>query len=417
MPTKLTDFVTPPEFVAALSVDLSGNTVWDTLTPEQKSNYFSTGNSRSDYKKAFQPRIGFNWDLSGQGKSVVYGGAGRYYDRVLYNYGFDEKFRLQYRTYKFPCIVQSAGDAALRGECNPGNTIVWDPSMQNRDFLLSLLASGDVQGQPEIFLIPNDVKVPYNDQASLGYRRNWGPLISDVTLTAIRGKNGFSYIFGNRDITTGGLPSVSAQFSNLLLATSDKRYWYEGLYVKLERPFTRDAKWGFTFAYTLSKAEQRGNDAFSLDYLTVNDYPKFPTPDDERHRIVATGIWRIPWDMTVSSNLILGSGPAFGVEDFSNGFGFYEHRLKQDFIRPEKEAFILGDWWAYRQMDLRLAKTFNLPHKQSIQASLEGFNIFNWDNFGCLTTFQPPGGNPDLGQPNCVIGPTRSFQAGLGYSF
>ena len=130
--------------------------------------------------------------------------------------------------------------------------------------------------------------------------------LGEIAGTYIRGKHGFTYIWGNRDFQTGNLSDVSAEFSNLLLATDDKEYWYRGVYLKFERQLAE--RWGFTLTYTLSKAEQRGNDAFSLDFFTVKDYPRIPTPDDERHRIVATGIVRVPWDVTFSSNLILGSG-------------------------------------------------------------------------------------------------------------
>ena len=128
--------------------------------------------------------------------------------------------------------------------------VAWDPRYEQKGALLDLLNSGQVQGKPEIFLIPADLKVPYNDQASLGYRQRLGPILGEIAGTYIRGKNGFTYVWGNRDFQTGNLSDVSANFSNLLLATDDKEYWYRGVYLKVERPL--GDRWGFTFSYTLS---------------------------------------------------------------------------------------------------------------------------------------------------------------------
>jgi hypothetical protein len=423
------DFVTPPDIVAALVNGIPDPTtvdpndlapvVWNELTPEERANYFSTGSSRENYKDQFQPRLGLSFDIGGDGKRVLYAGAGRYYDRVLYNYGYDEKFRTQWREYRV-CFVNDVSEIPARTDCPPGQAVVWDPAYLQPGALKQLIDSGQVLGTPEIFLIPNDYKVPYNDQYSVGYRHNWGQIQTDVSFSRIRGRNGFTHIFGNRRRDTGDLQGVGSGFSNLLLATSNKEYWYNGFFVKIERPFVADARWGFTVSYTHNDSLQRGNDAFSLDYFTVADFPREPSIDSEPDRFVGSGIVRLPWDLTLSTNLILSTGTGTDIFDATNGFGFYERVIRFRGNRPEKKAFILGDWWGFRQMDLRLQKNVNLPHRQSLRLWIEGFNIFDWDNFGNVESFIPPGGpqnNPNFGRGNNIVGPTRSFQAGIGYSF
>jgi len=47
----------------------------------------------------------------------------------------------------------------------------------------------------------------------------------------------------------------------------------------------------------------------------------------------------------------------------------------------------------------------------------EVFNAFNFTNYGCLTDFLPPEGNPNLGKPNCVVSLGRREQVGLKLNF
>jgi Carboxypeptidase regulatory-like domain len=406
-----TDFVTPASFVDAVT-NSTVDGVWNRLSASDKADYISSGHNRSQFKGAIQPRLGFAYDFRGDGKSVLFGGVGRYYDRDIYNVFFDEKFRLQWRTYRI-CFYSNPTEQAGCGMSG----VAWDPSFQNKQSLLNFVTGNQALGKPEIFLLPNDLKVPYNDQASVGYRHTFGRIVGEVAATYIHGSNGFSYIFGNRDITTGNVQDVSPEFSNLLLGTDDKEYWYRGVYIKVQRPFTADAKWGFTFTYTLSKAEQRGNDAFSLDYLTVKDYPKAPSPDDSRHHIVATGLVRVPWDVIISGALQLDTGTPTYVFDASGGFGFYEAKARPEVVRPPKGAFIYGDWWGYRQLDLRADKTFHFGKRQLVGVSLQAFNVLGSRNYGCLDGFIPPGGNPNLGNAGCSVGPTREYQVGLKYGF
>src|SRR5262249_51931830 len=54
-------------------------------------NYLTDGTQRPIYLGAIQPRIGASYDVSGNQKTVVFGGAGRYYDRTLFNTGAEER--------------------------------------------------------------------------------------------------------------------------------------------------------------------------------------------------------------------------------------------------------------------------------------------------------------------------------------
>ena len=84
-----TDYVTPETVRTALGSFVDG------------SRYFTDGDDRSPFYGALQPRVGFSYDLGGNGRSVAFGGFGRYYDRVLYDWTLAERARLQYATRTF----------------------------------------------------------------------------------------------------------------------------------------------------------------------------------------------------------------------------------------------------------------------------------------------------------------------------
>ncbi len=81
-------------------------------------------------------------------------------------------------------------------------------------------------------------------------------------------------------------------------------------------------------------------------------------PGSEKDRIVATGIFGLPWDVRFSTNITLGTGAAFNVLDFSQGFDLPARERTHPFqrtIRPEKT------WgFADRSVDFRLEKDFGV---------------------------------------------------------
>lgn len=87
-----TNYVTPTSVLNAFNaVDPRGN---GTQTYRQTlalggvdiDDYISNGNNRSNFKGAWQPRLGFSYDIDGDQRHVIFGGAGRSYDRNLFDW-------------------------------------------------------------------------------------------------------------------------------------------------------------------------------------------------------------------------------------------------------------------------------------------------------------------------------------------
>jgi len=59
-------------------------------TPLDLNRYLSTGNNRSPFYGAFQPRLGFSYALDANNLTTLFGGWGIYYDRSLFDFSVDE---------------------------------------------------------------------------------------------------------------------------------------------------------------------------------------------------------------------------------------------------------------------------------------------------------------------------------------
>ena len=88
------DYVTPQEVLAA--------TTW--FRGQCQLFHRWRRSPRSVLWRAVQPRFGASSDITGQGRTVAFGGFGRYYDRVLYNSTLDERFRLQFAVRFVPVL-------------------------------------------------------------------------------------------------------------------------------------------------------------------------------------------------------------------------------------------------------------------------------------------------------------------------
>ncbi|WP_292067013.1 TonB-dependent receptor [Brevundimonas sp. UBA7664] len=377
------------------------------------TNYITDG--RDAFTGAFQPRIGFSYDVFGDERTVVFGGAGRYYDRIGFNFAFDERFKpTQFNKEIF--FSQAGGP---RGGVN---TIAWNPIYLTAAGLDPLLAA--TPGSGEVFLIKNDAEPPRTDQFNFGVRQKFGDFQTALTLAYGKTENLFAWYIANAGSETGdrfsGPTPTSVgypEFRNLIFHSNhDASQTFKALYLTIDKPYNAADRWGMSFSYTLSDAERNGSrdggiGGFDFDYNRPGLSPTFPTNQDERHRIVASGIVDMPFDFRLSGILTLGSGlpftqfvcPTATNPDICWNGG-----------RPEKHSFIFPDAWAYRQIDLRVTKEFEVFGGQSVELILDAINVFGFENYSnfeqCLCSAQ-------YGDPRGQFLPTRSFQVGLRYAW
>jgi hypothetical protein len=400
--------------------DPAGTTTRDVRTVDLLGgidNFIATGDNRPIYKKAFQPRIGASFDVFGDTRSVLFAGFGVYYDRNVWNNLLDEQFRRQYGVYTVDfrptaaaCAAES--DATIRQRCTAWNDRYLDPAQ-----LRTLTGS---VGIPEVFLVKNDLVPPSTRQYSAGLRQTVGPTLVTLTYNGVRGRNYMNFIRGAYTI---GTPGAARQNYAAVFLTDDRvKTWYDAVQVQVEKPLRVNTRWGGSVAYTLGKSEEQGQSTdlfwgFDEKYPTVADRPRRRAPGDQRHKIVANGVFRLPADIVFSSILNLATGVTENATNNTNGTGQFQQQI-YTFTPPNRPFLGMGHVFAFQQVDMRAEKALRFASGQNVSVVADLFNAFNNANYGCFNTTIPVRGqtNPSYGTPGCAGLGTR-LQLGLRYGF
>ena len=254
---------------------------------------------------AFQPRLGFSYDLGGDQAHVIFGGAGRAYDRTLYDYLQLEqtKFALataevRFNTVDHPCTV------------NGSTCVTWDPAFASDPGALTSLLNG-MAG--EVNLINNDLEVPYSDQFSLGMRNRLGDWNTSASVTRVLSKEGFVFTLGNRYTNGDFWQNRSQPWGNsppglagvLLVGDTGIETKSTQMLLSADKPFTEGSRWGATFAYTFTDAEHNRdiNEHYLFDESSINAFPFILSNAAAKHRVVATGSFAAPWGFMLAGKL------------------------------------------------------------------------------------------------------------------
>lgn len=391
-------------------------------------DYVSTGNNRKLQWTAFQPRLGFSYDVNGDRDLVVFGGAGRYYDRSLFIESVLE-------TQTNASNIARVNFVAPGGSCGGGvlNCLVWNSSYLNPATLRAAVqASNPAAGS--VWLLNNRTPLPFSDQFDLGIRKRFGEIRTTLTLSHVRSHNIFQYVRGNRlpdgSYTSQGLGWIEDNFpaagqlpgfnGKLDLGQSAGKAYLTAIYLQAEKPFNRTSKWGFTTALTIQRA--RTNDAapdFNSDEFfnggSQTAYGNGFVAGVPDWKWITAVNYRAPYDITLSGTLDLESGARFGSVVFGNapaGACCYAN-----FSGLYSPIPFVG----YKDLDLRIAKTFKMPyaHSHELTVDFQVYNAFDWLNrsYSAWGAGSHSAGTPPTLIENTQNGNSRRFQAGVKYTF
>jgi hypothetical protein len=338
-------------------------------------DFISTGSNRQSFKKAYQPRVGFSYDVNGDRNTVIFGGAGRAYDRTIANSALDE----------------------LQHNGQPGG---------------------------EIWMIRSDHKQPYTDQFSIGLRQGVGAWNTEIGYTDSRSHNQFNWFGGNRDVN-GGWGNASPidplfnsvpGFGTLILGDFISEAKTESVYLKGDKPYTVASGWGLAATYTLSDGQTTNkewtNDIFNWTYGRSTSGWN-PSTNVERHRLVVSGLTDrlLPFGVMLSSKVTLGSGLPYRITDCSKGFSSC--------------VSTKGDGGSFREVDLALSKDIGVGFGK-IGLRMDVLNLFNTINYGGYDSWgggpaspgnRLGGDNTNLGVAGGIAGPMRTVKLSARYTF
>ncbi|MEE7546148.1 TonB-dependent receptor [Xanthomonas sp. Kuri4-1] len=386
-----TDFVTSQAFVNALYSDDPANPgqPWaNRLLPSgiNVADYISNGHNRKNFKDAWAPRLGFSYDFFGDESAVLHGGAGRSYDRNLF-----EQLALETSKAALSPVAVYFQDPAT-GTCYRADRVcvAWDSRYLNGIDQLNTIPG--VSGSAELFMFNNHIKTPYSDQYSLGISNQVGDWLTDVTFQRVLSYDGLAMSLINRYPNGAYFENGSAPwgqpvpgYQNTIIGSNGLEQRSSQVLLSAEKPYTKEAGWGLTLSYTHTSARQNRNidEPYAFDKATIHDYPFVKSDAVSAHRFVASGSIDGPWGVTFGAKVVLATPePINTIACF--GFTDPDGATCQQVAAtpPGAGKFLLGgDIWGYRTVDFQATKEFTVAGDFKLSARVNLLNAFNFKNY------------------------------------
>jgi hypothetical protein len=392
-------------------------------------------------KKSFGPRVGFAYDPFGQHKTVVRGGYGIYYDRIILEAPSLERVQ----DNRALTVTQYGGSSCtFPGDPNPPNLGTCFAPIPGVRFAagsptLANPFSGPHQtGGVGLIVLSPDSHHPVFQQFSLGVQQQLGSnwLISADGL----------HVFGNKQLigqllrtTNSTSPDISCPGNNVPCTVTDPltgisdnvtvlgsfaKSWYDGLIVSVQHKPTKLGR--FTYLYNINYTLSKTLDYSDDDQLTNNNIDeqvnlvegtsglakeKSYASSDERHRLVLYGQLQMPWSFSFSPIYTFGSGvPA---DTFLPGINsrlpiLARNAIGREIKNSDQLNKLIDVWNAlpacpapapchagsvlehvpsginffspFSSLDFRLTKDIRLGERLRLSLIGEAFNIFNATN-------------------------------------
>jgi hypothetical protein len=351
------------------------------------------------------PRLGFAYDITGNGRSVIRGGYGVFYDQLY--------------AETFMYAVSWLGSNPWRNEFYHSNSSgiqnpdgsYWQPGDPLPDNEITPGVVGDVIG-PEF-------QYPYSHHFNIGFSQQISADFAvDVNFvhTETRGLGkGDEY---NRYHPNADNYTLSDDYGSVIWAPRFVgKGSYSGLYVSLRKRFSE--KFELRANYTLSGGKStlnyRGSDGWGvtcIDEGQPNGSKEMgPIDTDERHRLFVSGIAELPFGFQFATMFRFNTPRPYSItagEDLNDDD--YWNDLPPDIAHRMagrgKDNFY--------QLDFRLSRFFKVTETMQVELLIELFNAFNTVNFGGYV-----GDRTDTeryGQPTTASMP-REAQVGLRFRF
>ncbi|HEX9941951.1 MAG TPA: TonB-dependent receptor, partial [Thermoanaerobaculia bacterium] len=399
------------DYWEGFDLDQRSNPIWQTLSTQTTYNEYylrdfqgGKGGVLENDDDNWAPRLGFTYDLKGNGRQLLRGGYGIYYDFPYTN-----------ATILFPAAAVQSNYGVVYNHTNT-TTGILNPNG-------TFFRPGDPLPPNQVppAVPPNEVAsptlaTPYSRQTSLGYSwqvNNWlGINIEAVTIDY----RDIPFRFRANPIDPATGARRFPAFGNFRLWYGNGKADYDGVNLSFRARATQKLEiQGF---YTYSEAE--GNVLAGADEFRLTDAgyaPSFrvardvsanpldplcgacigPLNTDARHRVTLSSVYQGPWGINVAGMYRYRSATPFTTFTTSdpNGDGFVFDLLPGDHVNSKRGH-------SFSQLDLRLAKEFTFG-PVGLELIAEMFNVFNEKNPASRSvvfdTSGTPATNPNFGFP------------------
>jgi hypothetical protein len=421
--------------------------VYESTNPEFDDNFESDSDN-------FAPRVGFAYDLGGNGRSVIRGGVGQYYNfipTILYAQPVQQIGGL-FSNYSFVC------SATL--QC---------PTYPNL-FTEAQLGSFNPSAVLDIAIVDPDLEAQESVRGSLGYEQQLGSgysfevegVYADhskqqrfVNVNAVP----TGRMYGNLvEYRTSGAGRPYSNFSNVRKHVTDAEGEYTSATVGFRKIAVGGSNLSWLAHYTWSEAiDQDSNSRSTSTSFSWDPYnPEIsegPADYDTTHKVVASATYELPYGFLVSGifnwrtgqpytrNIFYsgGAGTLTGIArmgvnvsvfvdesgnviDITQANGFTPDQFAA--FLDERGARLLGrnteNQPDFMNLDMRIAKSFNLPAGLQLELIGEIFNVLNETNMFIITNDQNEftmrmGSGADAGK--FLITRNANFQRERGLDF
>jgi hypothetical protein len=318
----------------------------------------------NDYRAAFGPRLGVAWS-PGKGNFVIRSGIGLYWNDLAQN-GWVAAFQAV-NAPPHPC-VQPGDPGCLPGAAEGGSGALIAPNYHTP---YALHASAGVQ---------------------YGLNPNWTLSADYIRETGMHAYRAYNYVPGYSlfsPLYPSDVESQQANVPNIQLYKTDNRSSYNALAIHLQGNLSH---WfNLTANYTLASARTWGCTVGELfDYVNgvcnalnpfgPGDYG--PSGEDVRNRFVLAGIFYLPAKFQLSTLMQFESARPFTIATPADVNGTGDDSQNRAVVNGVQTTMDQFRGTPYAQVDLRVARPFQINERWNVLPFVEFFNLFNRSNPG-----------------------------------
>lgn len=418
----------------------------------------------TDDNHGWGPRLGFAWDMRGDGKHILRGGYGLYFGQTFLNIPL---FMIQQAN---PTIFATAFSITTNGKVGAGCTSTGgenlSPPLDLCSWQFGVSANPTIPPPSTVLtngavgrIMDPNYRNPYSEQWNIGYAFQPDQIsVIEVDYVHELGVHESNRL--NINPTVSGVRLLSAAFAAIGAPVlgpivddqSSGRSRYDGLNVSYRRRMSNH----FTIntSYVLSKSVAYDGSAAAFGNSPLNPFDQWspldfgPTPSDERQRWVFSGIFDLPWGIEAAPIMQLASArPYNATEGISDVYGFGARQSAAHAIVLSSDPSNLTATAGYTasqlrtclangscymlpfnalrgqpffELDARIGKNIRWHDKYNLALFFQGFDMTNRANFGSDYTGNIRSGK--FGQPQGFITPNgvivpHAFRAEFGFQF